>query len=48
MKKKYDYDYATTLIADFVIEIAWLAYSWTKVSLEGGRRINSTYHDQNI
>jgi hypothetical protein len=35
-------------MTDFVIEIAWLAYSWTKVSLEGGRRINSTYHDQNI
>jgi hypothetical protein len=25
----YDYDYATTLIAEFVIDIAWLAYSWT-------------------
>jgi hypothetical protein len=38
MQKKYDYDYATTLIAEFVIEIAWLAYSWTKVILEFRRR----------
>lgn len=27
---KHDYDYATTIIAEFLIDIiAWLAYSWT-------------------
>jgi len=26
---KHDYDYTTTIIAEFMIDIAWLAYSWT-------------------